>query len=154
MQSVPIGMALGLGGGGEVMQETSQVLPARPRSRCPQPPCGRGGRLGGSRTGTEGYTCTESCRRNQPPEAQLISCSATRPHAAHRSTRGCPHPRPPSSGGLYRVTQTQLEDELPAHEDDHRQVRQSRRGAPRMPHRPQQHPENYETRKRKGEKSP
>ena len=39
-------------------------------------------------------------------------------------------PHPPVD---YRVTQTQLEDELPAHEDDHRQVRQSRRGAPTDP---------------------
>lgn len=150
MQSVPIGMALGLGGGGSVVQETSQVLPARPRSRCPQPPWGHGGHLGGSPTGTEGYTCMESCRWDEPPVAQLISCCAARLHAAHRSTRGCPHPRPPSSGGLQSDSDT-IRGRTSS---PRRRSQASETVQTRCSHRPQQHPENYETRKRKGEKSP
>ena len=86
------------------MQETSLVLPAHPQSRCPQPPCGHGGHLGGSRTGTEGYTCAESCGRNKPPVSSAHQLQHNLAEHCTLCSSWVSSPAPPSSGGLDRVT--------------------------------------------------
>ena len=101
MQPVP-GSALGPGA---VTQETSLALPPRPR--CPRPPCGHGGHLGGSRTGTTATRVRNPAGTRQAAGgtdrlgAQRISCSVT---DRTPLTSGVSPPAPPIPCWTPRLT--------------------------------------------------